>query len=104
MEWPAGIIFERIGEDNPFWLDDLLIYASLSLHDPLVFVRGNVTAASVLLREGGTGLGIARMTVDELREYSGRSHGYAPGSPRLRVSFAGNHGAAVMAPPLHQMI
>jgi hypothetical protein len=31
MERPTGIIFEGIGENKPLWLDDLLIYASLSL-------------------------------------------------------------------------
>jgi hypothetical protein len=50
MERPTGIILEGIGEDKPLWLDDFLIYASLSLYDPPVFVRGNVTAALALLR------------------------------------------------------
>jgi hypothetical protein len=104
MERPTGIIFEGIGEDKPLWLDDLLIYASLSLYDPPVFVRGNVTAALALLREGGTSLGIAGMTVDELRKYPRRSHGYAPASPRPQVSLAGDHDAAVRAPPLHQTL
>jgi hypothetical protein len=45
MERALGVIFESIGEDKPLWLDDLLIYASLSLYDPLVFLCGNVTAA-----------------------------------------------------------
>ena len=104
MERPAGIIFEGIGKDKPRWLDDLLIYASLSLYDPLVFVYDNVTAASALLRECGTRIGVDGMTVDELRKCPRRSHGYAPGSPRPGVSFAGDHGAAVRAPPIHQAL
>src|SRR6202035_5736732 len=85
MERPTGIIFEGIGENKPLWLDDLLIYASLSLYNPIVFVRGNITAALALLREGVTSVAIARMTVNELRKYPRRSHGYAPGSPRPEV-------------------
>jgi len=104
MERPTGVIFEGIGENKPLWLDHLLIHTSLSLYDPLVFVRGNVTAALALLRKGGTIVGIDGMTVDELRQYPRRSHGYAPGSSRPGVSFAGDHGAAARAPPVHQTL
>src|SRR5262245_53611284 len=58
MERPAGIIFEGIGEDQPLRLYDLLIYASLSLYDPRVVARGNVTAALARLRATRTRLGV----------------------------------------------
>jgi hypothetical protein len=47
-------------------------------------VRGNITAALAPLREGVTSVGIAGMTVNELRKYSRRSHGYAPCGDRLK--------------------
>ena len=104
MERPTSVIFESIGEDKPLWLDDLLIYASLSLYDPLVFLCNSITAVWALLREGRTGLGTDGIAIDELRKYPWRSHGYEPASSRSGVSFAGDHGAAVRPPPLHQML
>ena len=45
MERPTGIIFEGIRKNEPLRLHDLLIYASLSLYDPGVVTRGDVSAA-----------------------------------------------------------
>src|SRR6266446_8080371 len=72
MERPARLVHESIGEDKPLWLDNLLIYAALSLYDPVVFVRRELPATSALLGDG--------MPVDKLRKYPGRPHGYRPGS------------------------
>src|SRR6266446_7071350 len=71
MERPARLVHESIGEDKPLWLDNLLIYAALSLYDPVVFVRRELPATS-LLREARTILGINGMPVDKLRKYPGR--------------------------------
>src|SRR5437879_4216528 len=45
MERSTGIIFESIRKNEPLRLHDLLIYASLSLYDPGVVTRGDVSAA-----------------------------------------------------------
>src|SRR6266481_4305339 len=100
MQRPTGVVFEGIRENEPLRLHDLLIYASLSLYDPGVVTRGNLSAALPRVRE--TSLGVDGMTVHELGKYSGRSHRDAPGSPRPRVSFAGNHCAASGTPPALQ--
>src|SRR2546430_6522488 len=76
MEQVAGIIFEAIGEDEPLGLDDLLIYASLFLNDPVVFVVTKAAAASARRWESKSGIG--GMTFDKLRKYSRRAHGYGP--------------------------
>src|SRR5258706_11807735 len=80
VDRPTGVIFEGISENKPLRLHDLLIYASLSLYDPLVVARGVVTAALARLRETRTRLGVDGMTVDELRKDLRRSHGDMPGS------------------------
>jgi hypothetical protein len=41
MERPTRVTFKGIGEHQPLWLDNLAIYASLPLNDPLVFARGS---------------------------------------------------------------
>jgi hypothetical protein len=45
MERPTGIIFEGVCENEPLRPRDFLIDASLSLYDPGVIMRGNVSAA-----------------------------------------------------------
>src|SRR6516164_437570 len=104
MEGPTAVIFEGIGKDEPLWLDYFLINAALSLYHPLIFACRDVPAALALMRGRGPSLRSHGMAVDELRKYLRRAHGYAPGSSRPRVCRAGDHGAAVRTPPLHQMM
>jgi hypothetical protein len=71
MKRPAGVIFEGICEHQPLWSDNFLIYASLSLDDQMLFTRGRLTAASVLLRGCGTSEGFDWITVTELGKDTG---------------------------------